>query len=140
MLKTSPEIHTPNLNCSFVLGNQRRTILLFFFSPLFLGHYIINCRYDTDNDEFEIRDPASLRKYERVSSRYLDKARKSFDICRGDIIENFLPQMLIIFRIILSSSFSQMHCWLHMCKVVYNIHQCLYPNDLVQHLCHQCPR
>lgn len=27
------------------------------------GHYVVICGYDTDKDEFEIRDPASARFY-----------------------------------------------------------------------------
>ncbi|OWM87457.1 hypothetical protein CDL15_Pgr022568 [Punica granatum] len=44
----------------------------------YTGHYIVICGYDTDKDEFEIRDPASSRKHEKVSSKYLGEARKSF--------------------------------------------------------------
>lgn len=29
----------------------------------FTGHYVVICGYDTDADEFEIRDPASSRYY-----------------------------------------------------------------------------
>lgn len=29
----------------------------------FIGHYVVICGYDTDADEFEIRDPASSRYY-----------------------------------------------------------------------------
>ncbi|KAL9253530.1 Guanylyl cyclase 1-like protein [Drosera capensis] len=43
----------------------------------YTGHYIVICGYDTTNDEFEIRDPANS-SIERVSSRCLDEARKSF--------------------------------------------------------------
>lgn len=44
----------------------------------YTGHYVIICGYDTITDEFEIRDPASYRKNERVSSKCLEEARKSF--------------------------------------------------------------
>ncbi|XP_010905388.1 guanylyl cyclase 1 isoform X2 [Elaeis guineensis] len=44
----------------------------------YMGHYVVICGYDADSDEFEIRDPASSRKYERVSMQCLDEARKSF--------------------------------------------------------------
>lgn len=47
-------------------------------TPDYTGHYILICGYDTDADEFEIRDPASSRKYGRVTSKCLEKARKSF--------------------------------------------------------------
>lgn len=47
-------------------------------TPDYTGHYIVICGYDTDADEFEIRDPASSRKYGRVTSKCLEKARKSF--------------------------------------------------------------
>ncbi|KAL5733118.1 hypothetical protein ACOSP7_032456 [Xanthoceras sorbifolium] len=44
----------------------------------YTGHYVVICGYDADADEFEIRDPASARKHERVSSKRLEEARKSF--------------------------------------------------------------
>lgn len=44
----------------------------------YTGHYVVICGYDNDTDEFEIRDPASSRKFMRVSSKCLDDARKSF--------------------------------------------------------------
>ncbi|XP_026666397.1 guanylyl cyclase 1 isoform X2 [Phoenix dactylifera] len=44
----------------------------------YMGHYVIICGYDADTDEFEIRDPASSRKSERVPMQFLDEARKSF--------------------------------------------------------------
>uniref|UniRef100_A0A2N9JAZ2 Guanylyl cyclase n=1 Tax=Fagus sylvatica TaxID=28930 RepID=A0A2N9JAZ2_FAGSY len=44
----------------------------------YTGHYIVICGYDSDADEFEIRDPASCRKHERVSSKCLEEARKCF--------------------------------------------------------------
>ncbi|KAJ3668908.1 hypothetical protein LUZ60_010858 [Juncus effusus] len=44
----------------------------------YMGHYVVICGYDADCGEFEIRDPASSRKYERVSMESLDEARKSF--------------------------------------------------------------
>ncbi|KAG9150224.1 hypothetical protein Leryth_009797 [Lithospermum erythrorhizon] len=47
-------------------------------SPDYTGHYVVICGYDSVRDEFEIRDPARSRKDERVSSRCLEEARKSF--------------------------------------------------------------
>ncbi|XP_068668501.1 guanylyl cyclase 1-like isoform X1 [Aristolochia californica] len=47
-------------------------------SPGYTGHFVVICGYDADRKEFEIRDPASPRKYERVSMLCLEKARKSF--------------------------------------------------------------
>lgn len=47
-------------------------------TPDYTGHYVVICGYDADADEFEIRDPASSRKYGRVNSKCLEKARKSF--------------------------------------------------------------
>lgn len=44
----------------------------------YAGHYIVICGYDAGTDEFEIRDPATSRKHERMSSRCLEEARKSF--------------------------------------------------------------
>ncbi|KAH9766782.1 hypothetical protein WN944_017907 [Citrus x changshan-huyou] len=44
----------------------------------YTGHYIVICGYDADSDEFEIRDPASCRKHEKVTSKCLEEARKSF--------------------------------------------------------------
>ncbi|KAM7272044.1 hypothetical protein ACFE04_031258 [Oxalis oulophora] len=44
----------------------------------YTGHYIVICGYDTIADEFEIRDPASSRENERISSKHLEDARKSF--------------------------------------------------------------
>ncbi|XP_062181242.1 guanylyl cyclase 1-like isoform X2 [Phragmites australis] len=44
----------------------------------YMGHYVIICGYDADACEFEIRDPASSRKRERVTMKSLDEARKSF--------------------------------------------------------------
>lgn len=44
----------------------------------YMGHYVVICGYDTDDCEFEIRDPASSRKRERVTMKSLDEARKSF--------------------------------------------------------------
>ncbi|XP_019173466.1 PREDICTED: protein GUCD1-like isoform X1 [Ipomoea nil] len=46
--------------------------------PGYTGHYVVICGYDADTDTFEIRDPASSRKHERVTSRCLEEARKSF--------------------------------------------------------------
>ncbi|KAK3034943.1 hypothetical protein RJ639_032343 [Escallonia herrerae] len=44
----------------------------------YTGHYIVICGYDAVTDEFEIRDPASSRNHDRVTSRCLEEARKSF--------------------------------------------------------------
>ncbi|XWS56648.1 hypothetical protein CRYUN_Cryun09bG0104000 [Craigia yunnanensis] len=44
----------------------------------YTGHYVLICGYDAEADEFEIRDPASSRKHDRVSSKSLEDARKSF--------------------------------------------------------------
>ncbi|XP_057523100.1 guanylyl cyclase 1 isoform X2 [Amaranthus tricolor] len=44
----------------------------------YTGHYVVICGYDADKDEFEIRDPASSRKYQKILSKHLDMARKSF--------------------------------------------------------------
>ncbi|KAF4361826.1 hypothetical protein F8388_016417 [Cannabis sativa] len=44
----------------------------------YTGHYVIICGYDTETDEFEIRDPASSRKHIKISSDCLEEARKSF--------------------------------------------------------------
>ncbi|KAL4386714.1 hypothetical protein GQ457_09G030140 [Hibiscus cannabinus] len=44
----------------------------------YTGHYVVICGYDAETDEFEIRDPANSRKHERVSSKCLEEARKSF--------------------------------------------------------------
>ncbi|KAG9453215.1 hypothetical protein H6P81_006119 [Aristolochia fimbriata] len=47
-------------------------------SPEYTGHFVVICGYDADRKEFEIRDPASPRKCERVSMLCLEEARKSF--------------------------------------------------------------
>ncbi|KAL6503755.1 Complement component 1 Q subcomponent-binding protein, mitochondrial [Orobanche gracilis] len=47
-------------------------------SPGYTGHYVVICGYDAVTNEFEIRDPASLMKHERVSSWSLEQAHKSF--------------------------------------------------------------
>ncbi|KAJ4883404.1 guanylyl cyclase 1 [Raphanus sativus] len=44
----------------------------------YTGHYIVICGYDAVKNEFEIRDPASSKVHERISSRCLENARKSF--------------------------------------------------------------
>ncbi|XP_076882359.1 guanylyl cyclase 1-like [Bidens hawaiensis] len=44
----------------------------------YTGHYVIVCGYDGHTDEFEIRDPASSRKSDRISSKCLEEARKSY--------------------------------------------------------------
>ncbi|KAK4436580.1 Guanylyl cyclase 1 [Sesamum alatum] len=47
-------------------------------SPGYTGHYVVICGYDAVTNEFEIRDPASSRKHERVTSWCLEQAHKSF--------------------------------------------------------------
>ncbi|XP_074350692.1 guanylyl cyclase 1-like isoform X3 [Apium graveolens] len=51
-------------------------------NPAYTGHYVVICGYDAAKDEFEIRDPASsrimCRKHERITSKCLEEARKSF--------------------------------------------------------------
>ncbi|KAL2548814.1 guanylyl cyclase 1 [Forsythia ovata] len=47
-------------------------------SPGYTGHYVIICGYDAVTNEFEIRDPASSRQFERVTSSCLEESRKSF--------------------------------------------------------------
>ncbi|XP_071734492.1 guanylyl cyclase 1 [Rutidosis leptorrhynchoides] len=44
----------------------------------YTGHYVVICGYDALTDEFEIRDPASSRKSDRISSKCLEEARKSY--------------------------------------------------------------
>ncbi|XP_073144327.1 guanylyl cyclase 1 isoform X2 [Henckelia pumila] len=44
----------------------------------YTGHYIVICGYDARTDEFEIRDPASSRKREKITSWCLEQAHKSF--------------------------------------------------------------
>lgn len=44
----------------------------------YTGHYVVISGYDTDADEFEIRDPASSSTHQRVSSKCLEEARKCF--------------------------------------------------------------
>lgn len=44
----------------------------------YTGHYVVICGYDAWTDEFEIRDPASSRTHERIASKSLENARKSF--------------------------------------------------------------
>ncbi|KAG7608257.1 Protein GUCD1 [Arabidopsis suecica] len=44
----------------------------------YTGHYVVICGYDAVRDEFEIRDPASSKIHERISSKCLENARKSF--------------------------------------------------------------
>ncbi|XP_078444931.1 guanylyl cyclase 1 isoform X2 [Wolffia australiana] len=46
--------------------------------PNYIGHFIVICGYDKENDEFDIRDSASCRKHKRISLLCLDDARKSF--------------------------------------------------------------
>ncbi|KAI4383979.1 hypothetical protein MLD38_009756 [Melastoma candidum] len=47
-------------------------------SSEYTGHYIVICGYDASRDEFEIKDPASTRKQEKISSKCLGDARRSF--------------------------------------------------------------
>ncbi|CAA7398085.1 unnamed protein product [Spirodela intermedia] len=42
------------------------------------SHFIVICGYDGEKDEFDIRDPASSRKQERIPLACLEVARKSF--------------------------------------------------------------
>uniref|UniRef100_A0A7N0ZZI8 Guanylyl cyclase n=1 Tax=Kalanchoe fedtschenkoi TaxID=63787 RepID=A0A7N0ZZI8_KALFE len=44
----------------------------------YTGHYIVICGYNSDTDEFEIRDPASSRKSRLITSKCLEEARRSF--------------------------------------------------------------
>ncbi|CAL5365325.1 unnamed protein product [Camellia sinensis] len=39
-------------------------------------HYVVICGYDAMTDEFEIRDPASSGKHEKVTSKRLEEARR----------------------------------------------------------------
>lgn len=47
-------------------------------SAAYTGHYVVICGYDAQSNEFEIRDPASSRKSDRISSKCLEEARKSY--------------------------------------------------------------
>ncbi|GFP88227.1 transcription factor tcp4 [Phtheirospermum japonicum] len=47
-------------------------------NPGYTGHYVVICGYDAVTNEFEIRDPASSIKRERVSSWCLEQAHKYF--------------------------------------------------------------
>ncbi|CAN0837758.1 Guanylyl cyclase 1 [Linum grandiflorum] len=58
--------------------------------PEYVGHYIVICGYDSGSDEFEIRDPASSRKHERISSKCLEEARKSFGTDEDLLLVNCL--------------------------------------------------
>lgn len=51
---------------------------LYCGSSGYTGHFVVICGYDADRGEFDIRDPASSRKYDRVTMNCLDEARKSF--------------------------------------------------------------
>lgn len=44
----------------------------------YTGHYVLICGYDAGADMFEIRDPASSRKHNWISSKSLEEARKAF--------------------------------------------------------------
>ncbi|KAF9597940.1 hypothetical protein IFM89_022758 [Coptis chinensis] len=44
----------------------------------YTGHFVVVCGYDADKGEFEIRDPASTREYERVTMDCLEDSRKSY--------------------------------------------------------------
>jgi hypothetical protein len=51
----------------------------------FIGHYVVICGYDTDADEFEIRDPASSR-YHLYLSLYpiiLISVEKEYFLCKN---------------------------------------------------------
>ncbi|KAL4188558.1 hypothetical protein AMTRI_Chr08g202790 [Amborella trichopoda] len=54
----------------------------------YTGHFVVICGYDADTNEFEIRDPASSRKYERVSLECLEEARKSFGTDEDILLAN----------------------------------------------------
>ncbi|KAG5557885.1 hypothetical protein RHGRI_007952 [Rhododendron griersonianum] len=43
-----------------------------------VGHYVVICGYNAVTDEFEIQDPASSRKHQKITSNRLDEAHKSF--------------------------------------------------------------
>ncbi|KAL5709370.1 hypothetical protein ACHQM5_020068 [Ranunculus cassubicifolius] len=51
---------------------------LYSGSEGYTGHFVVICGYDAGNCEFDIRDPASSRKNERVTLSCLQEARKSF--------------------------------------------------------------
>lgn len=51
---------------------------LYSGSSDYAGHYVVICGYDAEMNEFEIRDPASSRKHEKVTLKRLQEARKSF--------------------------------------------------------------
>ncbi|XP_019439422.1 PREDICTED: protein GUCD1 isoform X2 [Lupinus angustifolius] len=51
---------------------------VFSNNPGYTGHYVLICGYDAEADMFEIRDPASSKKHNRVSSKSLEEARKAF--------------------------------------------------------------
>ncbi|KAJ1686472.1 hypothetical protein LUZ63_017862 [Rhynchospora breviuscula] len=55
-----------------------RTVNYLNGTPEYMGHYIVICGFDAGTNEFEIRDPACSRKYERVTMECLDEARTSF--------------------------------------------------------------
>ncbi|XP_022857278.1 uncharacterized protein LOC111378328 isoform X5 [Olea europaea var. sylvestris] len=59
-------------------------------SPGYTGHYVIICGYDAVANEFEIRDPASSRKFERVTSLCLEESRKSFGTDEDILLMQFL--------------------------------------------------
>ncbi|KAF1894868.1 hypothetical protein Lal_00022362 [Lupinus albus] len=51
---------------------------VFSNNPGYTGHYVLICGYDAEADMFEIRDPASSKKHNKVSSKSLEEARKAF--------------------------------------------------------------
>ncbi|CAL0334862.1 unnamed protein product [Lupinus luteus] len=51
---------------------------VFSNNPGYTGHYVLICGYDAEADMFEIRDPASSKKHNMVSSKSLEEARKAF--------------------------------------------------------------
>ncbi|CAL5322666.1 unnamed protein product [Camellia sinensis] len=42
----------------------------------YISHYVVICGYDAMTDKFEIRDPASSGKHEKVTSKRLEEARR----------------------------------------------------------------
>uniref|UniRef100_A0A1D1ZJF3 Uncharacterized protein C22orf13 n=1 Tax=Anthurium amnicola TaxID=1678845 RepID=A0A1D1ZJF3_9ARAE len=56
-------------------------------SSKYIGHFVVICGYDADKEEFDIRDPACPRKYERVTLACLEEARKSFGTDEDILLE-----------------------------------------------------
>ncbi|XP_074574091.1 guanylyl cyclase 1 isoform X1 [Curcuma longa] len=55
----------------------------------YMGHYVVICGFDGGSGEFEIRDPASPRKHEKLSIECLDEARKSFGTDEDILLNEF---------------------------------------------------